>query len=139
MAAVGRVTRAWPLLICQGAAWMRLNAQLRTAPGEVRLLISSLESGDVLKARLPPPAAHPRALLTMLEGIALWGGAALSVATVAERDCLSWLGWELHGDELWPSESQLVRYEVVDRGHRKRLRGLGDLRRARARCLGGDR
>lgn len=117
---------------------MHLSAQLRTTQSEVRLLITSPEWGDVLKARLPLPPAHPRALLTLLEGIALWSGAALSAAIVAEPDCPSWLGSELFGDELWPSESLLVRYEVVGRGSPKRLRGLGDFRRLRAVRLRGD-
>jgi len=118
---------------------MRLTAQLQATKSEMRLLIMSLESGDVLKARLPLPPAHPRALLTLLEGIALWSGAPLSVAIVAEPDCPIWLGSGLFGDELWPAESSLVRYEVVGRGHPKRLRGLGDFRRLRAVRSRGDR
>jgi len=111
---------------------MRLTAQLRTTQSEVRLLITSPDSGDVLKARLPLSPAHPRALLTLLEGIALWSGARLTAVIAAEPDCPSWLDSGLFGDELWPAESLLVQYEVVGRGRPKRLRGLGDFRGLRA-------
>jgi hypothetical protein len=117
---------------------MRLTAQLRVTNGEMCLLVASPEKGDVLKARLPVPPSHPRALLTLLEGIALWSGARLCVAIVAEPDSPGWLGAGLLGDELWPAESQLVQYEVVGRARPKRLRGLGDFRSVRAaRARGG--
>jgi hypothetical protein len=133
MSSVSRISRS------QGAKSMRLTVQLRTTSAAAQLLIAS-PSCDVMKARLPLPPAHPRALLTLLEGVALWSGTALTVALVAEPDCPSWLGSGLFGDELWPAESQLVRYEVVDPGRPKRLRGVGDfrgLRHTRARGGGG--
>jgi hypothetical protein len=116
---------------------MRWTAQLQTTKSELRLLITSPESGDVLKARLPLGPAHPRALLTLLEGIALWSGSALSVAISAERDFPGFHDSGLFGDELWPGESLLVQYEVGGRGRPKRLRGLGDFRRLRVRWLRG--
>ncbi len=118
---------------------MHLTAQLQITKAEARLLISSLEHGDVLKARLPLSPSHPRALLTLLEGIALWSGARLRVAIVAEPSSPGWLGSGMFGDELWPAESQLVQYEVVGRGRPKRLRGLGDFRSMRQVQVRGGR
>lgn len=112
---------------------MRLTAQLLVSNAEMRLLIASPEQGDVLKARLPLRPSHPRALLTLLEGIALWSGRKLSVVITAEQSCPSWLDSGLFGDELWPGESQLVQYEVAGRVRPKRLRGVGDFRRVRGR------
>jgi hypothetical protein len=116
---------------------MRLTAQLRTTSAEARLLCTSADWGDVLKARLPLRPCHPRALLTLLEGVALWNGSPLSVVIAAEPGSPSWLDTGLFGDELWPGESQLVRYEVVDHVRPKRLRGLGDFRELRIPRWGG--
>ncbi len=112
---------------------MRLTAQLQVSKTEMQLLVTSPEQGDVLKARLSLRPSHPRALLTLLEGLALWSGAKLCVAITAEQNCPSWLDSGLFGDELWPGESQLVQYEVAGRARPKRLRGVGDFRRMRGR------
>jgi hypothetical protein len=56
---------------------------VRVTPREVKVLVVDPEQGDLLKARLPPVAQHPRALLTLLEGVALWQGQPLRV--VAEN------------------------------------------------------
>jgi hypothetical protein len=45
----------------------------------------------------------------------------------------------LFGDELWPGESPLVRFEVAVPGCRKRLPGLGDFRGLRLLAPQGDR
>ena len=110
---------------------MRVKAQLQVTRTEVLLLIASPEQGDVLKARLPLRPPHPRALLTLLEGVALWGEEALTVVIAAAPDSPSWLDSGLFGDELWPGESQLVRFEVGGHGRPKRLRGVGDFRALR--------
>jgi hypothetical protein len=115
---------------------MRLTAQLQTTRSEARLLCTSPDWGDALKARLPLHPAHPRALLTLLEGLALWSGSPLSVVIAAEPGSPSWLDSGLFGDELWPGESQLVRYEVGGQGRPKRLRGVGDFRALRVTARG---
>ncbi|HET9954839.1 MAG TPA: hypothetical protein VFQ61_10060 [Polyangiaceae bacterium] len=92
---------------------------------------------DLLKARLNPCPSHPRALLTLLEGLSLWGGDRLRVALSVEEGCLRGLGSTLLGDELWPAESALVQYDVVRPARPKRLDGIGDfrqLRRVARRC-----
>jgi hypothetical protein len=118
------------------------KGSVRATPREVRVLVVDPEQGDLLKARLPLGAQHPRALLTLLEGLALWRGQPLRVAVSATsagdgRPC--WSDSGLFGDELWPGESPLVRYEVGARVSRRgRLVGLGDFRGLRVEPRGGE-
>jgi hypothetical protein len=44
---------------------------------DLKLLVTSPEGDDLIKARLPIRPPHPRALLTLLEGIALFSGSTL--------------------------------------------------------------
>lgn len=110
-------------------AW---RCTLRVTQHEAKLLLNSPEQGDLLKARLDPRPSHPRALLTMLEGLSLWNGHPLCVALHVDERSLHGPCSMLFGDELWPSESALVRFEVAHRGRRRgRLSGLGDFRALR--------
>ena len=104
------------------------RCSLRVTARQATVLVTGPD-GDLLKARLDTRPCHPRALLTLLEGLSLWCGEPLFVAlTVAERSPAS-LPSMLFGDELWPGESALVRFEFVDRARRPaRLGGLGDFR-----------
>lgn len=111
-------------------AW---TGALRVTPREASLLVEDEERGDLLKARLPTSPRHPRALLTLLEGAALWSGHPLVVVLSATDTSAPWLGSGLFGDELWPGESQLVRFTIAAPGCRKRLSGLGDFRALRKR------
>lgn len=96
------------------------------------LLLMTSEAGDLLKASLPLPPRHPRALLTLLEGLALWRGEPLLVAISAGESSVDWTGSGLFGDELFPAESQLVQFRVDHHGSRaRRLRGVADFRRLR--------
>ncbi len=110
-----------------------LRCTLRVTQREAQLLITHPEQGDVLKARLDSRPCHPRALLTLLEGLSLWTGRPLWVALRADERCLNGHGSMLFGDELWPGESPLVRFEVEQPGRRRgrRLDGLGDFRALR--------
>ena len=104
---------------------------LRLGTDTVKLLVTD-SNGDRLKARLPIRAEHPRALLTLLEGLALWSGhlplcAATSVAATAPRSAVA----ALFGADLWPTESTLVRFDLLEpREPHHRIRGLGDFRSA---------
>lgn len=109
------------------------TGSLRVNAREASLLVEDEEQGDVMKARLPMPPRHPRALLTMLEGVALWRGQPMRVVLTVGDESMSWLGSGLFGDELWPGESQLVHFAVAARGCRKLLGGLGDFRAQRRR------
>ena len=58
---------------------------LRVTQHQTTLLLSGPD-GDLLKARLDTRPCHPRALLTLLEGLSLWSGEPLCVAlTVLQR------------------------------------------------------
>jgi len=103
---------------------------LHVTQHHAKLLLTAADGDDLLKARLDRTPSHPRALLTLLEGLSLWSGQTLCVALSVDDSCPHWPGYQLLGDELWPAESQLVRFDIVHRGHRKaRIRGLGDFPR----------
>jgi hypothetical protein len=96
------------------------------------MLLLRAPEGDLLKARLDSRPCHPRALLTFLEGLSLWSGEPLCVALSADARFRTLLPSTLFGDELWPGESPLVRFDLVQRVRRPvRLEGLGDFRAAR--------
>jgi hypothetical protein len=92
------------------------------------------ESGDeYLRARLPLRMEHPRALLTLLEGLALWSGTSpLSAAVSAAASARDSFACDLFGPDLWPVGSPLVRMLWVDPERRRRLRGMGNFREALA-------
>jgi hypothetical protein len=101
---------------------------MRLCPSEVKLVTRAPERGDVLRARLPLHPQHPRALLTLLESLALWRGQPVRVAIDAAVPFQSWLDSGAFGDELYPADSPLVAFEVALHGrHVARLR-LDDLR-----------
>ncbi len=104
---------------------------LEVLPDAVRLLMTSPEGGDLVKAHLPGYPDHPRALLTVLEGLALWCGEPLDVAIFAANGVSHSLGLGPFSDsDTWPVESALVHFEFVAPGPRgRRIRSLGDFER----------
>jgi hypothetical protein len=109
-------------------AW---NGRLCVTRSQARLVVSD-DDGTLLKARLDLQPRHPRALLTLLEGLSLWSGEPMTVALSADTLCRPGPASTLFGDELWPGESPLVRYRVVHRELRRgRIDGLGDFRTLR--------
>jgi hypothetical protein len=108
------------------------KAMLRVTRSETTLLVSQ-PGADILKARLLAPPSHPRALLTLLEGMSLWRGQQLCVALRVDERCPPWPCSRMFGDELWPGESQLVRFELAPRARRRaHIDGLGDFRKLRS-------
>lgn len=101
-----------------------------------RLLLTSLE-GERMRAVLPPPrAAHPRAAVTLLEGLSLWIGSPLCVVLCAdEPGSSSALGL---CDEFGFG-SRTLHYEVEVRDPKGASRGLGSFRDLRALDLRGVR
>lgn len=100
---------------------------------ELKLLVTSPEGDDLIKARLPIRPPHPRALLTLLEGIALFSGEPLYAVISAGTRRDDWLASEQWHDELWPNESPLVQFDfaVPPPPVRRRIRGVGDFRDVR--------
>lgn len=103
---------------------------LRITREEVKLLVTSPEGDDLLKARLPTRSRHPRALCTLLEGVALWSGEPVYAVISVGKHCAAWLGSDQWGGQLWPEESVLVQFDlaVPQPRQRRTLRGLGDFR-----------
>ncbi len=107
--------------------------RLRSGAKELTLLVTSPHGDDLLKARLPVRPPHPRALLTLLEGVALWSGEPVFAVISAGRHRDDWLGSDVWGDELWPFESQLVQFDVATPPPRagRGLVAIGDFRAVR--------
>jgi hypothetical protein len=106
---------------------------IRIGAEDLKLLVTSPEGDDRIKARLPIRPPHPRALLTLLEGVALFSGEPLYAVISAGEHRDAWLGSEQWCEDLWPAESQLVRFDFAiapPRPHRT-LRGVGDFRDVR--------
>jgi hypothetical protein len=110
----------------------RWKTTVKPCPHAVRLLMTDPDRNEVVKAALPPSPEHPRALLTLLEGLALWTGhpltAAISVGPAEEMRCAG----ALFGEGLVPIDSALVRFDIVEPARRRRtLPGVGDFRQLR--------
>jgi hypothetical protein len=110
---------------------------MRVCTPEVKIWAGAPRRGDLVKARLPIEMRHPRALLTLLEGLALWAGHPIDAAFVADAACRTWFDSGLLGDELWPGASALVKFELVPPVRREvRVRGMGEFRNLRFRSIG---
>jgi len=95
---------------------------------ETRILATAGPRETLLKARLSSSPQHPRAVLALLEALAMWEGAtARAVVVVDDRDGssaarlkLDWMA-DLHGEPLY----QLQFVAGHKRRHRDRLDGFG--------------
>jgi hypothetical protein len=78
-------------------------------------------------------SAAPACVLTLLEGVALWSGEPLYVVISAASHRDDWMGCETWAEELWPTESPLVRFDfaIPPPRPRRSLRGVGDFRAVR--------
>jgi len=106
---------------------------MKLSPTAVHLLVTDPEGNELVKARLPLDAGHPRALVTFLEGLALWSGAPLAAALVAGVRSTPSLAARVFGSQRWPDETPLVRFDLLPekRGRRRTLPGVGDFRQLR--------
>ncbi len=98
-----------------------------------KLLLTGPQGDDLMKASLPTPQSHPRALLTLLEGLALWSGVPLDAA-ICVGDASGPLPDAASFGSPYPTEgSALVRVELVndDLLAPRRLTGVGDFSRIR--------
>lgn len=105
---------------------------LQVSPFEVRLLLTDLNRNELLKAQLPALPQHPRALLTCLEGVALWLGqpltAAISAGAAVDPRCAA----ALFGERMVPIDSALVTFDYLSPEPRRRtISGIGDFRQLR--------
>lgn len=80
---------------------------------EVKVLVTDAWFGhDLLKARLPARPSHPRALLTLCEGLALWHGTPLRVAVSADDNAAPCFERIFYGGAIVEPQSPLVTLEV---------------------------
>jgi hypothetical protein len=98
-----------------------------------KLLVTDQENDEIVKAVLPSPPADPRALLCLLEGLALWSGSQLDAAIFAGPSSDLWLAEGRFHDALRHGGSALVRLNLApdDARPRRRIPGLGDFTRLR--------
>ena len=94
----------------------------------IRLRVRDAMGNELLKADLPRSPEHPRAVLTLLEGLALWAGEALCVATSVNSSA----GPSRDVWDGWPFASALVRFEFAPPPGRVRRLHLG---RSRQRAV----
>ena len=107
------------------------TTRLHLSPFSARLLVTDPTWGDRMKAVLPPRPHHPRALLTLLEGLALWHGQPLTAAISAGPSGSPTFARDFCVADM-PMDSALVRLVALDNDRRQqRLFGLGDFRALR--------
>ena len=106
---------------------------IRIGSQHLKVLVTSSQGDGLMKGRLPVQPPHPRALVTLLEGVALYSGEPLYVVISAGNHRDAWLGSEQWCEDLWPAESPLVRFDFAIPPPRRRrtLRGVGDFRDVR--------
>lgn len=110
------------------ATW---KVSLRCTTKETKVLVTD-GGDDVLKANLSTNPCHPRALVTLMEGLSMWHGAPLRVAACADEEARACFERIFYGDGLLPPASPLVTLDVVWRNPQpRRLDGLGDFRQLR--------
>ncbi len=116
------------------ASWV---VSVRCTNRGTKLLVRDTVMGtDVMKARLPGFPGHPRAMMTMCEGLALWHGLPLCVAASADEDSKHSFEQVFYAGDLIEPQSPLVILEArPTRGRgssrERRERGLGDFRQLR--------
>ncbi len=107
--------------------------EIRMVPRRGLLLLTGMgfDGECLLKARLSLHPAHPRALITVLEGLALWSGRKLPAAVGVSASSSPSIAALLPDGPAWTSP--LVDLYLVDhprRRHKTRIDGVGDLREA---------
>lgn len=105
------------------------SAWLDVKGDSVKLRVWDAKGSLALRAELVRHPDHPRALLTLLEGLALWSGAQLYAAISAPAPAGPSLDLAAVDDQGWPEESALVRFQLLERN---RAHDLGSRRGAKA-------
>jgi len=117
----------------------RWRSAVEPTAWKTKILVTDSEGNELLKASLPSPPQHPRALLTLLEGLALWAGEPLTAVISVGPRLPRGVDASLFGTSLVPIDSALVRFDQVGPIRRRRtLSGVGDfrgLRLVQRRCL----
>lgn len=103
---------------------------VRVTAQAVKLLVTHPLGDEVLKARFPPLCNHPRALLTLLEGVALWSGGPLTAAISVARSVPLSLDEDLFSVDFHFGQTPLIRFEKLEKRKDRplRIRGVGHFR-----------
>ena len=112
--------------------WTSWQARLGFTDQDIKILVMDSDC-DLLKAQFPSPPCHPRALMTLLEGLALWQGHPLCAVASASDASAACFEAAIYGDGLVAPESPLVHLEIQHPSRSRRLRGVGDFRQLRLR------
>jgi hypothetical protein len=109
------------------------RAAVEPTAGQTKILVTDEDGNEVLKAALSAAPNHPRALLTLLEGLALWAGHPLTAAISVGPALPLHIDAALFGRQLVADESALVRFWPIVplRCRRRTLSGVGDFRQLR--------
>ncbi len=104
--------------------------QVRLLPRGREVLILGLgpEEDVLLKARLSARPDHPRAAITLLEGLALWSGAPLPVVVGVGGRSAGSIEALLPAGQAWRSPLVALHPVQWPRGRGRRLDGVGDFR-----------
>lgn len=94
---------------------VRIEARL------IRVTVTEMDGEELLKARLPRQNCDARALLRLLESVALWsGGPVCAAVSVAGQD-RTFFDWASLSDELTLTSNALVRVVRVGLDRRRQL------------------
>ena len=106
------------------------SVRLLPRRNQLWMVATGFDGEVLLKGRLPLTPSHPRAAITVLEGLALWSGRPLPVALGVGQSSRSFIEALLPDGPAWMSP--LVDIHLVDPAVRRsgrRLRGVsGDFR-----------
>lgn len=114
-------------------------AAIAPGPRTTRVLATDPAHVPLLTAHLRTDPVHPRALATFLEALALWQGASIRAALVADARCASFAPTLCRAAFAVADVPPLYALTFVDRPTARRADGPGargafaDLRRALAR------
>ncbi len=86
---------------------MSWNASIHLTATTAEIVVTDRELSEILKARLPRPR-HFRALLLLLEALALWHGKTLRGAVSASGMAPVSCDEDPFGFDLWPDPNPLV-------------------------------
>ena len=94
-----------------GNRTLRWHTTVEVQPQTIWVWVTEATGRDVLRAALPRAPGHCRALLTLLEGLALWSGAPLGVVIGVDHPVSDSLGLGPFGaEEGWPEDTALVHF-----------------------------
>ena len=109
------------------------KTRVHVTPDTLKVWVRTATGEELVRARLPMPAGDPRALTTLLRGLALWAGPPLPVVTSATGRLDDSLVSDLFDAAIWPVEDPLLRQVFGPRSEHHHARHDGDEQAPRRR------